>query len=64
MPYDLIYKCNLINKTKNEENRTRDIEIKNRLTVTRGKVKGITGRKKERSLKNMYKGHIDKAKGG
>ena len=33
-PYDLAYKWNLINKT-NKQNTTRDIEIKNRLTVTR-----------------------------
>ena len=34
IPYDLTYKWTLINKT-NEQNRTRDIEIKNNLTVTR-----------------------------
>ena len=33
--YDLIYKWNLINKT-NKQNRTRDMEIKDKLTVTRG----------------------------
>ena len=35
IPYDLTYKWNLINKT-NEQNRTREWEIKNKLTVTRG----------------------------
>ena len=35
IPYDLTYKWNIINKTKSEPNRTRDIEIKNKLTVTR-----------------------------
>ena len=34
---DLTYEWNLINKT-NEQNRTRDMEIKNKLTVTRGEV--------------------------
>ena len=34
IPYDLIYKWNLISKTK-EQNRTRDMEIKNKLAVTR-----------------------------
>ena len=34
IPYDPTYKWNLINKT-NEQNRARDIEIKNTLTVTR-----------------------------
>ena len=35
MPYDLTYKWNLINKTR-KQNITRDIEIKNKLTLTRG----------------------------
>ena len=34
IPYDFTSKCNLINKT-NEQNRTRDLQIKNKLTVTR-----------------------------
>ena len=33
IPYDLTYKGNLINKTS-KQNTTRDIEIKNKLTVT------------------------------
>ena len=37
IPYDLNYKWNPINKT-NKQNRTRDIKIKNKLTVTREKV--------------------------
>ena len=38
IPYDLTYKWNLINKSKqtNEQNGTRDMEIKNKLAVTRG----------------------------
>ena len=39
IPYDLAYKCNLINKTS-EQNITRDIEIKNKLTVASGEVGG------------------------
>ena len=35
IPYDLTYKCNLINKTTSKQNTIRDIEIKNKLTVTR-----------------------------
>ena len=35
IPYDLTYMWNLINKTS-KQNITRDIEIKNKLTVTRG----------------------------
>ena len=34
IPYDLIYTWNLINKTY-EQNRTRDLDIKTKLTVTR-----------------------------
>ena len=37
IPYDLTFKWNLINKT-NKQNITRDIEIKNKLTVSRGEV--------------------------
>ena len=36
IPYDLTYKWNLINKKTSKQNITRDIEIKNKLTVTRG----------------------------
>ena len=39
------------------------IEIKNKLTITRGEAgrdKGGWGR----VVRNMYKGHMDKAKGG
>ena len=35
LPYDIIYKWNLINKTS-EQMRTTDMEIKNKLTVIRG----------------------------
>ena len=36
IPYDLTYKWNLINKINKQANITRDVEIKNKLTVTRG----------------------------
>ena len=39
IPYDITYKWNLINKTS-KQNITRDIEIKNKLTVTRGEGGG------------------------
>ena len=35
IPYDLAYKWNLINKQTSKQNTTRDIEIKNKLTITR-----------------------------
>ena len=38
--YHMIYDWNLINKT-NEQNRTRDVEITNKLTVTRGEGGGV-----------------------
>ena len=38
IPYDLTYKWNLIKKQTREQNITRDIEIKNKLTITRGEV--------------------------
>ena len=37
IPYDLTYKWSLIYKT-NKQYITRDVEIKNKLTVTRGEV--------------------------
>ena len=63
MPYDLTCKGNLINKTS-KQNITRDIEIKNKLTVARGEV-GVRqwGNEGEES-RNMYKGPMDKVKAG
>ena len=45
---------------------TRDIESKNKLTVTRGEAGGDTGvrGKGRRVFRNIYKGHRDKSKGG
>ena len=40
IPYELTYKWNLTNKTKSKQNITRDIEIKNKLPVTRGEGEG------------------------
>ena len=51
------------NKQTNKQNITRDTEIKNKLTVTRGVEGGDNGDKGKGSSRNMYKGHIDKAKG-
>ena len=39
IPYDLTFNRNLINKTNNQ-NITKDTEIENRLTVTRGERGG------------------------
>ena len=67
-------KWNLINKKTSEQNRTRDMETKNKLTVTRwGRC--IKGEKRGRSSQgkcikgkelssNISKGHMDKARGG
>ena len=41
-PYDLSYKWSLINKTS-KQNITRDIEVKNKLTVTRREGEGNNG---------------------
>ena len=52
-------------KKTSKQNITRDIEIKNKLTVTRGEVEvGNGGRKGGGLSRNMYKGHMDKAKWG
>ena len=42
---------------KSKQNITRDIEVKNNLTIARG---GAVGR---RVFRNYYKGHMDKTKG-
>ena len=36
MPYDLTFNWNIINKRKRQINITRDIEVKNNLTIARG----------------------------
>ena len=46
------------------QNITRDTEIKNKLTVTRGERGGGNRGNGERSFRNIYKGYMDKAKGG
>ena len=52
-------------KQTSEQNRTRDIEVKNKLTVTRGEVGGDNGEEKGEGLsRSIHKGHMDKAKGG
>ena len=43
-------------------NITKDTEIENRLTVTRGE--GISGEKGEGVCRSNYKGHMDNNKGG
>ena len=63
IPYDLIYKWNLINKT-NQQNRTRVLEIKNKLTVTTeggsgnnwGKIRKGQAKKKKRGLMDVDNG--------
>ena len=49
IPYDLTYKRNLIKKT-NKENITKDIELKNKLTITRGEGEGDNGGKMRKSF--------------
>ena len=43
---------------------TRDIEIKKKLTITRGDEGGDNGVKGGKVFRNMDKGHIDKTKRG
>ena len=52
-------------KQKSKQNTTRDIEIKNILTVIREEGRGIIGQGMigEGPSRNIYKGHMDKAKG-
>ena len=61
-PYDLTFNWNICNqqKEKCKQNITRDIEIKNNLTIARGEEEGTEGR---RVFRNYYKIHMDKTKG-
>ena len=49
---------------KSKQNISRDIEIKNDLTVPRGEVGRDNGGKRGSVFRNNYKGHMDKTKGG
>ena len=44
IPYDLTFNWNIIEE-KNKQNITRDIEVKNNLTIARGKGAGDSGEK-------------------
>ena len=43
IPYDLTFNWNIINNKKSKQNITRDIEVKNNLTIARGEWGGDTG---------------------
>ena len=43
IPYDLTYKWNLFIETKKKQNITKDIELKNKVTVTWGEGGGDNG---------------------
>ena len=46
IPYDLTFNWHIINiKEKSKQNITRDIEIKNNLTIARGEGRGDSGEK-------------------
>ena len=47
-------------KEKSKQNITRDIEVKNNLTVARGEGRGDSG---EKGFQELHKGHMDKIKG-
>ena len=53
IPYDLTFNRNLIKKTTNKQNITKDTEIENRLTVTRGQRGGNFKGKKVKGLQEQ-----------
>ena len=63
IPYDLTYKWILINKTR-RQNITRDTEIKNKWTVTRGEMGGANGEKGEGFSGTTIKDEWTKPRGG
>ena len=50
IPYDLTFNWNIINKRKKQTKLTRDIEIKNNVTIARGEWGGDSG---ERGLQEL-----------
>ena len=50
IPYDLTCNWNIINKRKSKQNITRDIEVKNNLTIARGEWGRESG---ERGLQEL-----------
>ena len=50
----------MITKEKSKQNVTRDIEVKNNLTIARGEGGRDSG---EKVFRNYYKEHMDKTKG-
>ena len=50
IPYDLTFNGNIINKRKKQKNITRDIEVKDNLTIARGEWGGDSG---ERGLQEL-----------
>ena len=45
IPYDLTFNGNIINKEKSKQNITRDIEVKNNLTMGTGECGGDSGKR-------------------
>ena len=43
IPYDLIFNWNIINRRKKQTKYTRDIEVKNNLTIAGGRSSGKRG---------------------
>ena len=50
VPYDLTFNWNIINRRKNKHNITRDMEVKNNLTIARGEWGGNS---EERGLQEL-----------
>ena len=51
--YDLTFNWNLMNKQISKPNITKDIEIKNKLTVTKGEMGGENGGKRLKDLQEQ-----------
>ena len=43
IPYDLTFNWNIVNNKKSKQNITRDTEVKNNLTITRGEGRRDSG---------------------
>ena len=65
IPYDLTYKQNLIDKTNKQAQYNQRLWNKEQTEVNqRSERRGVRGKRRGRAVKDMYKGPMDKAKGG
>ena len=64
IPYDLPFNWNIINRRKKQQNITRDIEVKNNLTIARGEWGGDSGVRVFQDTWTKPRGRMEVGEGG